>query len=394
MRGLMILSCLLSSSLQAQVPTVKAQAESAPIPAGFGDSDDAAIWLNPKDPEKSLILGTSKYDEDGMGGLGIYSLDGREKQFFSGSKLNSVDLLGDLAVASNRSEKALDFYQVKDGRVVFLSRTELFDAAGEAFEPYGLCLRKGKAGGVHIYLPTKSGTLFHYIAPRAGEVRLRDTLHFPDFVSKEEDERIRSYVTKETLAEGEEEELEENLKERFILEGCVFDEKTQKLYVGMENLGVFSIDLKKKPAKPELVIPVQGSWTDIETWQKHGKPRVTDDIEGLDILHAEEESYLIFSSQGISEFSVFELESMAWRGNFKVSFGAADEVTLTDGLALKAGYFGKNFPNGLLIVHDDENTEDDGSQVPANYKFVSLEDVWKLIPDSADLSARQQKFDR
>ena len=38
------------------------------------DTDDPAIWVNPDDPSKSLIIGTDK-DEDG--GLYVFNLDGK-----------------------------------------------------------------------------------------------------------------------------------------------------------------------------------------------------------------------------------------------------------------------------------------------------------------------------
>jgi 3-phytase len=378
MRTLFCMSCLLSMPLMAQVPTIEAQVETDPIPAGFSDSDDAAIWRQPRNPGKSLILGTSKYDEDGLGGLGVYDLNGRELQFFAGSKLNSVDIIGNLAVATNRSDMALDIYRISRGKVRFAGRAPLVDEKGEVFEPYGLCLAPGSDDDeVTVYLPTKSGILYHYTLDEKNRVKLESTLNLAALVKPEQDEFIKSIVTKETIAEGEEDELEENLEERFVLEGCVFDSETEKLYVGMENFGIWAIDTEDSDEKPEMIIPVQGSWTDFSDWENLGKPRVTDDIEGLDILYKDGRSYLLFSSQGISEFTLYDLEDMKWLGNFKIAFGS-DAITLTDGLTVK------RYPEGILVVHDDENTAADGAVVPGNYKVVSLADMWKVFGLESD----------
>ncbi|WP_176736961.1 phytase [Oligoflexus tunisiensis] len=384
MRTLFCMSCLLSMPLMGQVPLIEAQVETDPIPAGFSDSDDAAIWRQPRNPEKSLILGTSKYEEDGLGGLGVYDLEGRQLQFFAGSKLNSVDIIGNLAVATNRSDMALDIYRISRGKVRFAGRAPLVDEKGDAFEPYGLCLAEGSDDAeVTVYLPTKSGILYQYTLDEKNKVRLESTRDLAALIKPEQDELIKSIVTKETIAEGEEEELEENLGERFILEGCVFDSETEKLYVGMENFGIWEIDTEESEARPELIIQVQGSWTDIKDWESADKPRVTDDIEGLDILHADGRSYLLFSSQGISEFTLYALDDVKWLGNFRIAFGS-DAITLTDGLTVKSGDFGSAYPEGLLVVHDDENTAADGSVVHGNYKVVSLADMWDIFEIDTD----------
>ncbi|HYX36716.1 MAG TPA: phytase [Oligoflexus sp.] len=386
MRILFCMSCLLPMSLSAQVSTLEALVETTPIPAGFSDSDDAAIWKHPKDSNKSLILGTSKYDEDGQGGLGVYDLEGRQLQFFAGSKLNSVDIIKNVAVASNRSENALDIYRIRQGKVNFLTRTVLKDSQGKAFEPYGLCLAEAADDDddVRVYLPTKSGLLYEYTFDDEYQAELEATYDLAALVRPVQDAFIQSVVTKETQAEGEMDELQENLDERFILEGCVFDARTQKLYVGMENFGIWSLSTAAAKPIPKLVIPVQGSWTDIEQWGKPGVPRVTDDIEGMDILHANGRSYLLFSSQGISEFTLYDLTNLTWLGNFKITFGASDAITFTDGLAVQSGALGQRYPEGVLVVHDDENTQPDGTLAPANYKVISLADLWKIFPKTGN----------
>jgi 3-phytase len=375
---------LFSFPVSAQVPTLDAVMETVPIPAGFSDSDDAAVWKHPTDPQRSVILGTSKYDEAGQGGLGVYGLDGRELQFLAGSKLNSVDILQNLAVATNRSDNALDLYRIEDGKVTFLRQTSLLDEEGQAFEPYGLCLAQGQDHRVSLYLPTKTGRLYEYSLNAEGQAQLQTTFDLAAQVQIDQDAFIQSIVTKETMAEGEADELEENLAERFILEGCVYDPRNRKLYVGMENLGIWSLDPQEKDRAASLVIPVQGSWTDIDAWQQPGLPRVTDDIEGMDILERKGRSYLLFSSQGISEFTLYDLTTMQWLGNFKIRLDAGDPVSLTDGLAVKSGFFGALYPEGILVVHDDENTDAEGKLVPANYKLVSLGAVWEIFDKAGD----------
>jgi 3-phytase len=206
-----------------------------------------------------------------------------------------------------------------------------------------------------------------------------ETISLASLVTAEQDEKISRIVRQAALAEDEADELDQALAERFILEGCVYDAKKQALYVGMENLGIWTIDLSPRLASPELLLTVEGSWTDFSDWYKPGQARITDDIEGMDILHRGDRSYLIFSSQGISEFSAFDLQEKRWIGNFKIKYGKNDPVTITDGLAIYSGSLGAAYPEGLMIVHDDRNTSDDESMQNANYKLLGLQKVWAAL---------------
>ena len=85
------------------------------------DSDDPAIWIDPHDPSKSLIIGTDKHETNG--GLFVFGLDGRiiANKSVSGLKRpNNVDveygliLKGaptDIAVATERYTNKLRVYQ-------------------------------------------------------------------------------------------------------------------------------------------------------------------------------------------------------------------------------------------------------------------------------------------
>ena len=75
------------------------------------DTDDPAIWINPDDPAKSLILGTDK-----GGSIFVFDLDGKiipEKTVTGMGRMNNIDVaygfpLGgetiDIAVATDRNE--------------------------------------------------------------------------------------------------------------------------------------------------------------------------------------------------------------------------------------------------------------------------------------------------
>ena len=70
------------------VPTVQARGETAAVETLNADAaDDPAIWRNPADPARSLIVATDK-----RAGLHVYGLDGTDRSFVPAGRVNNVDL--------------------------------------------------------------------------------------------------------------------------------------------------------------------------------------------------------------------------------------------------------------------------------------------------------------
>ena len=69
------------------------------------DTDDPAIWINPSDPSKSLIVGT---DKDTDGGLYLYSLGGKIiKKSIPLMRPNNVDVAYGLMVNGRKMDIAV-----------------------------------------------------------------------------------------------------------------------------------------------------------------------------------------------------------------------------------------------------------------------------------------------
>ena len=87
----------------------------APAVATWGDAaDDPAIWVNAKEPSKSVVIATDKNL-----GLYVYDLDGRLLQTLADGRMNNVDVRDGLLVdgkprtlvaASNRTDKTIALY--------------------------------------------------------------------------------------------------------------------------------------------------------------------------------------------------------------------------------------------------------------------------------------------
>jgi 3-phytase len=137
------------------------------------DTDDPAIWVNPTDPSKSLILGTDK-EEDGA--LYVFDLQGKvvaDKVVRNLKRPNNVDVeYGlslnnkpvDIAVVTERFTKKLRVYSLPGMKPVDNGGLDMF--AGETgFEHrdlMGISLYKDPLGKVYAIVGRKNG-------PKEGE---------------------------------------------------------------------------------------------------------------------------------------------------------------------------------------------------------------------------------
>ncbi len=338
--GLLCVSCASGGPAPTPPsPVVTAAVETTPVVSRGDAADDPAIWINMTDPARSLILGTEK-----QSGLYVYGLDGAVRQYLPVGRLNNVDVRqgisvgafdGDIAVASNRTNDSVAVFTISSDGVVELVGS--FPSA--VIEPYGVCL--GLVGDV----------LTAFVTHKTGEV----VAYAVDGFS----------VGRETA----------RLTFSSQLEGCVFDDARQVLYIGEENVGIWKSDFASgAPAIPMLIDRV-GSETGLAA-----------DVEGLAIYAAGPDSgYLLASSQGNNLFIVYRRDGAnEFIGNFAIvdgggASGAIDGVFETDGIEATAAPLSPEFPRGIFVVQDGFN---DAGKAPQNFKIVD----WREIEKALDLA--------
>jgi 3-phytase len=341
MRTLHILAITLGSTLAActtvpenlpfEVQSVSASVETDIMP-GTGDrADDPAIWVNSANPEASLILGTDKSN-----GLYVYAMDGSTKQFLDVGAVNNVDLRDTLGVASNDEVGALSWFAIDaDSAEV----SHLGDTPVDMVEPYGACL--GMIAGKPVAGVTyKDGTVQLWTATIS------------------EDGSVSSG-------------LDRTLKLPTQLEGCVFDDQHQRLFIGEEAAGIWVLDLSDPAPEPAIVDTIAA-----------GNGLVAD-VEGLSLWKAEDGSgYLVASAQEADRYVVYDrLPPHAPRGIFSIvesTDGTIDAVSHTDGLDVVSAAL-PGYPRGLLVVQDDTNG---GLSRGQNFKLVD----WATIETALGLT--------
>ncbi len=314
---------------------VQAHVQTEPVARRGDVADDPAIWVHPTDPSRSLVLGTNKKQ-----GLMAYDLQGRQVQFLDTGRLNNVDVRQgvqfgaerfDLAVASQRDDNTVVLYGMDHGGKV----SELHRFPTGFADIYGICLFRPKAGGLDVIVNDKSGRFRQF-----GVLR-RDGA----WISKAGREfRVSSQP-----------------------EGCVADERSERLFIGEEKRGVWTLDARSDaPARLKLVLGAG----------KHLVP----DVEGMAIYQGADAAWLIVSSQGDNRYVVLDAQPpYKVRGHFRVGFNldlGIDGTADTDGLDVTPANLGGPFRKGMLVIQDGYKRMPDG---PQNFKYVSWEDVARVL---------------
>ena len=317
--------------------SVYATAETEPVGTANDDAaDDPAIWRNPADPSKSLIVGTDK-----KAGLHVYNLAGEDLFFLDAGRLNNVDLVTMrdgtvLVAASDRTDpanSAIALFRLDTASARLEALGSVASGAGEA---YGLCLWTPPmmmAGDAAIaFAVLKDGTI--------NQVRIRAD------------------------ATGT---IERTLRVPSQAEGCVVDPRTFQLYVGEENGGIWRFKVSGSEDTPgELVAPIDNAM-------------LVADVEGLALMpEGRDSGYLVASSQGDNAYAVFRLPAMEPVGRFRIAKGALGAAEETDGIDLAPGSFGPDYPEGLFVAQDGVNPP-----YAQNFKLVS----WAAIRDAIESGA-------
>lgn len=295
--------------------------------ARHGDAaDDPAIWVHPQDARLSRVLGTNKKQ-----GLLVYDMQGKQTQLLESGRLNNVDVRQnikwgqqsfDIAMATQRDENSLVLYVINDqGQVAEAARF-----ATKLDKIYGFCLYQPRTGGLEAFVNDKDGTYQQFR------------------IAHNEQGFSSSLVRSFKLASQP--------------EGCVADDKTDRLFMGEEKRGIWVASAKAdQPADLQMVMPV-------------GKQLVAD-VEGLAMYFGQQKNYLLVSSQGDSSYLVLEAQApYRLRGKFRVGMNLAkgiDGTSETDGIEVSSVNFGGEFALGMLVVQDGYRRLPDGTQ---NFKYI------------------------
>lgn len=325
--------------IDSQDGVVQPLAVTDPVSGGMDAADDPAIWVNPRNPAESLILGADK-----RAGLGVYDLRGKLLQFLQDGRIDNVDVhsgfvnypkLSHIAVASDRTNTALAIYSI-DEETLHVSRVDARTIPAEFYDVYGLCLyRSAMTGDLYAFATSGDGFMHQW--------RL-----FPLDGNKVDAELVR------------------RIKIGTVAEGCVADDETGFLYAAEERVGIWRYGAE----------PGDGdSRTEVARIRPAGE--LTADLEGMAIYKTSNTAgYLVISSQGSDNYSVYDRQPPhVHRGIFRIRVNARagiDGTSQTDGIDITEVAL-PGFPKGLMVAQDGRYDE---SQ---NFKYISWADIAKQL---------------
>lgn len=282
------------------------------------DTDDPAIWVNPLDVSKSLIVGT---DKDSRGGLFVYDLQGKlVKNVPNLKRPNNVDIAYgfnfqgekiDIAVTTEREENQIRIYQLPSmeeiGTIpVFLGEQER--------APMGISMYKNASSGeIYAVVGRKSGPSEGYLW---------------QYLLTEKDGKVSGEVVRKFGKYS-------GVKE---IEAIAVDNELGYIYYSDEQHGVRKYYADPAKGNEELAI--------------FGQQDFADDMEGISIYDSGDgKGYILVSDQGANTFNVYPREGDAAIANSHTRIAIVPVSTKSsDGSEVSNVNFGPDFPSGLFVA--------------------------------------------
>lgn len=393
-------------------------------PRGF-DADDPAIWVHPKNPELSFVVGTLK-----EGGMDVYSLDGSLTQYVppapapqcsdniatvdcenSAGRWNNADVVygfqtingtEDLIVVSDRGTDKVDIFKVDQNNLGTDQENVLMNISAsnipriftssqaevnEGRTAYGLGVSDSESNLVFVSQNATSNVAILSLKDEANGTIGYDIAHVLDFPGEF------------LLPNGDTwKPCSDDDSEFPHFEGIVVDQYHSSVYLAQEDVGVWKISLKEPQNKnlwrlirkvQSYGVPYQRTWSDLEEEficeinyafdPGFGDKELTADVEGLTLYDAGNGAgYILLSSQGSNQYVVYSRGNDVYLGSFEIEEGKLDGVSETDGMMVTAANLGGVFRQGLLVVQDGSN-EPSISGETTNFKYVQWDDIQSKI---------------
>ena len=312
--ALLILSCN-----QSKLPPVFPDVITEKTP---NDTDDPAIWVNPNNPENSIVFGT---DKETNGGVYAFGLDGKiihEKSIKNIKRPNNVDIeYGfpindstevDILAFTEREKQQIRLFSVPDMKPLDRGGFPVFeDATGfEQDLPMGIALYKSpKDGGVYAIVGRKTG-------PKDG--------YLYQYQLKSDSTGVSANLVRKFG----------KFSGRKEIEAIAVDDEKGHVYYSDEG-----VCIRKYHAEPSL---------DNDEISCFGGEYFSEDIEGIAIAtYPNGAGYLIVSNQQKGEFNIFSREENEFLRAVNLS------TQETDGCEIVTIPLNNTFTNGLFVAMND-----------------------------------------
>lgn len=277
------------------------------------DTDDPAIWINPDDASKSIIVGTDKLTD---GGLYAFDLEGKIINKVTGlGRPNNVDIgyglslngkLVDFAAVTERDTDKVRIYSLPELKEI--GEFSVFDGE-ELRSPMGISVYKNpESKEVYVIVGRKTGPSDKYLwqyklSDNAGKIKAEVVRKFGQF---------------------------SGLKE---IESIAVDAELGLIYYSDEMYGVHVYHADPAKGDQEILL--------------FGKGDFKRDIEGISIYPtAPGKGYILISNQQADTFNVYLRENPAKGKIAEIPFSTSE----SDGSEVTAVALGERFPKGVFVA--------------------------------------------
>ncbi|KUJ52610.1 phytase [Chryseobacterium sp. JAH] len=277
------------------------------------DTDDPAIWINPVDASKSIIVGT---DKQTGGGLYAFDLEGKIINKVAGlGRPNNVDIgyglslngkSFDFAVVTERDTEKVKIYSVPDLKEI--GEFSVFDGE-ELRSPMGISLYKNpESNEIYVIVGRKTGPSGQYL----WQYKLSDDQ------GKIKAEVVRKFGKFSGLKE---------------IESIAVDAELGFIYYSDEQFGVHVYYADPLKGDEEILL--------------FGQDEFKSDIEGISIYPTEPgKGYILISNQQADTFNVYLRENPAKGKIAEIPFSTSE----SDGSEVTAIPLGDRFPKGVFVA--------------------------------------------
>ncbi|WP_276875260.1 phytase [Chryseobacterium joostei] len=277
------------------------------------DTDDPAIWINPKDASKSIIIGT---DKDTDGGLYAFDLNGKITHKVLGLKRpNNVDIeygfilngkKKDIAAVTERETNKVKLYSLPELKEV--GEFSVFDGETE----------RGPMG-ISMYKNPETGDIFAIVGRKSGP---KDGYLWQYKLSEKNGAITGEVVRKFGKYSG--------LKE---IESIAVDDEAGYIYYSDEQFGIHQYNADPAKGNEELLVFGQGDFTS--------------DVEGISIYPTSKgKGYILVSNQQNDTFNVYLRENP---GKGRVAEIPVSTLE-SDGSEVTNVNLGAKFPKGAFVA--------------------------------------------
>ncbi|MCX2480709.1 phytase [Pedobacter sp. MC2016-15] len=284
------------------------------------DTDDPAIWINPSDPAKSLIVGT---DKDSAGALYVFNLEGKIVDSVPGLKRpNNVDIAyglkingkaTDIAVVTERETSKIRIYQLPEMKAIDNGGISVFDGETER-SPMGISLYTAADQTIYAIVGRKTGPSGSYL----WQYQLSD--NGKGMVTGKVVRKFGAYSGKKEI------------------ESIASDNELGYIYYSDEQNGVHKYYADPAKGDKELAL--------------FAKEGFTDDHEGISIYKTGKDTgYILVSNQQKNTFMVYPREGNSKNPNDHQLITEIPVSTLeSDGSEVNNLNLGPKFPKGMFVA--------------------------------------------